>query len=186
MADSNNKAFFDAFMAENPRSFFHIDWSGVLQPKSFVRRQKLNCKKNPSIDPFAANLELDALSFFGVKHLWGDRTEWATACRELMCEWIRREQHEKEISRLHCLFGCDSIEEIHAFAEREKLQAVNVWRVLAVDFSEKKDMKWFERDGTLMEKLYFVDCYWRGMPADDAPVWEYLLHPTIYVEEQVQ
>ena len=57
MADnSDDKAFFDVFMAENPRSFFHIDWSGVFQPKSFVRRTKLSCKKNPSIDPFAADL----------------------------------------------------------------------------------------------------------------------------------
>lgn len=180
-----NDDFHNEFMKHNPRSFFHIDWSGNLESKSFVKRTRLTNKELPEINSFAAALDLDALSFFGEKHLWGDRSEWATACRELMCEWVRRERFGNEPSRLHCLFGFESIDDVNAFCEREQLKAPSVWRVLAIDYSEPKDMKWFERDGTLMEKLYYVDCYWRGLQTGSDPAWEILLHPSIYVEDRV-
>lgn len=178
--------FFEAFMARSPKPFFHIDWTGSVKPKTFVQRTKLDCRANPAINAFAADLELDGLTHFGEKHLWGDRTEWATACRELMCEWIRRERHKEEISRLHCLFGTETLAEAQQFAELHKVEAHSIWKVQAIDFSGKKDMNWFDKPGTLMEKLYYADCYWRGMPADDTPIWEILLYPSIYIDERVQ
>ena len=182
---NHDEAFLDAFMASDPHPFFHIDWNGKFEAKTFIGRTKLTCKNNSAIDSFAADLGLDSLSLFGEKHLWGDREEWATACRETMCEWIRRERYADEISRFHSFFGFKSIEDVHAFSEREKLHSPAIWRVLAVDYSDGKDMKWFDRSGTLLEKLHFIDCYWRGMPAEDTPSWEYLLHPSIYVKQRV-
>jgi hypothetical protein len=181
-----DQEFLQVFMTHSPKSFFHVDWMGKVKPKTFIQRTKLDCNKNPAINPFAVSIDLESLTHFGEKHLWGDRTEWATACRELMCEWIRRERYKDEISRLHCLFGTETLDEAMHFAERHKIETPSIWIVQAIDFSGKKDMNWFDKPGTLMEKLYYADCYWQGLPADDTPLWEVLLYPSIYIDERVQ
>lgn len=160
----SEQQFLQTFMAQSPRSFFHIDWTGSVQPKTFVNRTKLTCQSHPAIDNLASALDLICLTQFGEKHLWGDRTEWATACRELMCEWIRRERHPDEISRLHCLFGAETSEDAERFVERHKIASPAIWKVHAVDFSGRKDMNWFKKGGTLRERLYHADCYWEGLP----------------------
>lgn len=174
-----------AFMACKPRSFYHLDWSDSLQAGTFVNRVKLD-SPNQRVNALATELDLTCLSKFGEKHLWGDRTEWATACRESICEWIRRERHQHEISRLHCLFGAETLDEVEIFSGQEGVASPRIWMVQAVSFSGKKDMKWFSRCGTLMEMIHYADCYWSGEPADGSPLWEVLLFPSIYVVERVK
>lgn len=178
--------FYQVFMDNNPQCFYHIDWAGTVSPKTFVNRAKVNRKNETAINQFAASLDFESLTHFGEKHLWGDREEWATAFRELMCEWIRREHHKDEVSRLHCLFGTQTLAEAQRFAESQKVKAHSIWKVRAISYSGKKDMNWFDKPGTLMDKLYHVDCYWRGIPADDTPMWEILLHPSIFIEERLK
>jgi hypothetical protein len=182
---SGESEFYEQFMAHSPKSFFHVDWSGSIRPGTFIKRTKLDCRSNPAINLFAAALGLDALTYFGEKHLWGDRLEWGTACRELICEWVRRERHSDELSRFHSVFGFETKAEADRFCEIHRIASPTVWAVLSVDFSGKKDMNWFNKEGTLMEKMYYADCYWRGQEAGANPSWEVLLHPSVYVEKRL-
>lgn len=182
---SQEAAFYKEFMGLSPRSFFHVNWTDSVRPGGFIHRTKLNCRDDPAISQLAAELQLDTVSYFGEKHLWGDRSEWGTACRELICEWVRRERHSGEISRLNALFGFESVKEAERFCELNQVAAPVIWKVLAVDCSGKKDMNWFEKPGTLMEKFYHADRYWRGEPSGDSPCWEILLHPSVFVEGRV-
>ncbi len=176
--------WYHEFMSRHPKEFIHVDWSGSLVPNGLITRGGVTVG-NVAIENFLADLELRDLSTFGTKHLCGDRSEWATACRELLCEWMRRERHKNEISRFHCVFGFDTMPEAQAFCAVEQITNASFWKVLAADYSGKKDMCWFAKGKTLMEQMYFCDRYWSGDPANDQPRWEVLLHPSVLVREKI-
>lgn len=168
--------------------YYHIETSDELRVGMAMNRTRLTWHDKTDVTEYMSLLGLDTVTRFGEKFLFGHvgcaEWKWETACREVLCEWIRRERFPTEPSRLHSVFGVASLEEAQTLKASLAIPDASIWRV-GCETAVKKDMQWFTHGDTLAERALCVEKYWSGH-ATAHPIWEYLLCPTVLVYERLE
>ncbi len=163
----------------------------VDRNKTLEEEQIINLVKYTDVNPLELQVHIDSLFPDGVTshgecYILRGQTpaKGVNEVIELLFEYVRKSYFPSRPSRFQSFFASENIDQAVNFRNKHRTSDSLIWEVES-NVAFKADMRLLTLQGSLLKLSYNAHLYWKGIPGESNPVWEYLMVPPVKIIRKI-